>query len=147
MHGTSRVSVCCQRSRQPACFPPSLLPTCMAAVTFSNARQGLFRELNPGPPAPEAGIMPLDQIASCFFFLYTSQTQKTSKVTASRYPENAWSSCIMANPFPVKRFFVQCCLFVRRAATGRPRQAQNEAEHRQTQGDTPRHRTTQHDTD
>lgn len=26
--------------------------------------QGLFWELNPGPPAPEAGIMPLDQTAS-----------------------------------------------------------------------------------
>ena len=23
--------------------------------------KGLFRELNPGPPAPEAGIIPLDQ--------------------------------------------------------------------------------------
>ena len=26
---------------------------------------GLFRELNPGPPAPEAGIIPLDQTANC----------------------------------------------------------------------------------
>ena len=26
---------------------------------------GLFRELNPGPPAPEAGIIPLDQTAKC----------------------------------------------------------------------------------
>ena len=27
--------------------------------------KGLFRELNPGPLAPEARIMPLDQTASC----------------------------------------------------------------------------------
>ena len=27
-------------------------------------RLGLVRELNPGPPAPEAGIIPLDQQAS-----------------------------------------------------------------------------------
>ena len=27
--------------------------------------EGLFRELNPGPLAPEARIMPLDQTASC----------------------------------------------------------------------------------
>ena len=26
---------------------------------------GLFRELNPGPTAPEAGIIPLDQTAKC----------------------------------------------------------------------------------
>ena len=26
----------------------------------------LFRESNPGPPAPEAGIIPLDQTAACF---------------------------------------------------------------------------------
>ena len=29
---------------------------------------GLFRELNPGPPAPEAGIIPLDQTAKCFAY-------------------------------------------------------------------------------
>ena len=27
------------------------------------AQAGLFRESNPGPPAPEAGIIPLDQTA------------------------------------------------------------------------------------
>ena len=29
-------------------------------------QQGLLRELNPGPLAPEARIMPLDQAATCF---------------------------------------------------------------------------------
>ena len=28
-----------------------------------NVKNGPFRELNPGPPAPEAGIIPLDQMA------------------------------------------------------------------------------------
>ena len=27
-------------------------------------KYGPLRELNPGPPAPEAGIMPLDQVAT-----------------------------------------------------------------------------------
>ena len=27
-------------------------------------KSGPLRELNPGPPAPEAGIMPLDQVAT-----------------------------------------------------------------------------------
>ena len=35
-----------------------------AASKNSGRTMGLFRELNPGPPAPEAGIMPLDQTAS-----------------------------------------------------------------------------------
>ena len=30
-----------------------------------SGKLGLFRELNPGPPAPEAGIIPLDQTAKC----------------------------------------------------------------------------------
>ena len=38
---------------------PGSLTWCSA-----NAR-GLLRELNPGPLAPEARIMPLDQAASC----------------------------------------------------------------------------------
>ena len=76
MPGTSRAPVRLQRSRQPACFPLSLPPTCMAAVTCSNASQGLFRELNPGPPAPEAGIIPLDQqpVVYFFFCMYTKRT-------------------------------------------------------------------------
>ena len=38
----------------------------MIATSFeirSSEARGLFRELNPGPPAPEAGIIPLDQTA------------------------------------------------------------------------------------
>ena len=78
MPGTSRAPVRLQRSRQPACFPLSLPPTCMAAVTCSNASQGLFRELNPGPPAPEAGIILLDQTASCLIFFFCILTKRTA---------------------------------------------------------------------
>ena len=31
---------------------------------FYSKKYGPLRELNPGPPAPEAGIMPLDQVAT-----------------------------------------------------------------------------------
>jgi hypothetical protein len=31
--------------------------------------KGPLRESNSGPPAPEAGIMPLDQVDSSYFFL------------------------------------------------------------------------------
>ena len=33
-------------------------------VNTKDAKYGPLRELNPGPPAPEAGIMPLDQVAT-----------------------------------------------------------------------------------
>ena len=36
------------------------MPVCVCV-----GKVGLFRELNPGPPAPEAGIIPLDQTAKC----------------------------------------------------------------------------------
>jgi hypothetical protein len=36
------------------------MPVCVCV-----GKIGLFRELNPGPPAPEAGIIPLDQTAKC----------------------------------------------------------------------------------
>ena len=32
-------------------------------LLLSAGSKGLFRESNPGPPAPEAGIIPLDQTA------------------------------------------------------------------------------------
>ena len=35
------------------------------ALAHGSGNKGLFRELNPGPLAPEARIMPLDQTASC----------------------------------------------------------------------------------
>ena len=34
-------------------------------ITFPCCSRGLLRELSPGPLAPEARIMPLDQAASC----------------------------------------------------------------------------------
>ncbi|TNV86769.1 hypothetical protein FGO68_gene16368 [Halteria grandinella] len=33
-------------------------------IVFLVKNYGPLRELNPGPPAPEAGIMPLDQVAT-----------------------------------------------------------------------------------
>ena len=39
---------------------------------YSLRTKGLLRELNPGPLAPEARIIPLDQAASCIFFALTS---------------------------------------------------------------------------
>ena len=33
-------------------------------VSLFSKNYGPLRELNPGPPAPEAGIMPLDQVAT-----------------------------------------------------------------------------------
>ena len=42
----------------------------MAFATCSDAaKKGLLRELSPGPLAPEARIMPLDQAASCSWIL------------------------------------------------------------------------------
>ena len=37
---------------------------CSTFVVVSTLADGLFRELNPGPLAPEARIMPLDQTAN-----------------------------------------------------------------------------------
>ena len=39
-------------------------------VHGSADEQGLLRELNPGPLAPEARIMPLDQAAKCLSSLH-----------------------------------------------------------------------------
>ena len=39
--------------------PPSVLAFLLLA-TRSNKTEGLSRDLNPGPPAPKAGIIPLD---------------------------------------------------------------------------------------
>ena len=39
--------------------------TCLSQANTSFNIKGLLRELNPGPLAPEARIMPLDQAASC----------------------------------------------------------------------------------
>ena len=45
---------------------PSAKPTDLQyALAHGPGHKGLFRELNPGPLAPEARIMPLDQTASC----------------------------------------------------------------------------------
>jgi hypothetical protein len=35
---------------------------------FILLKEGRFRESNPGPPAPKAGIMPLDQTDHCFYY-------------------------------------------------------------------------------
>ena len=37
---------------------------CIAIATEYTDKKGLLRELNPGPLAPEARIMPLDQAAN-----------------------------------------------------------------------------------
>ena len=50
--------------------------------------QGLLRELNPGPLAPEARIMPLDQAASggCLAALHIEESKQGSRVVASLGP-------------------------------------------------------------
>lgn len=42
----------------------SLLYTLECLISQKMQKYGPLRELNPGPPAPEAGIMPLDQVAT-----------------------------------------------------------------------------------
>lgn len=42
----------------------SLHVVSLLCVLFMCKKYGPLRELNPGPPAPEAGIMPLDQVAT-----------------------------------------------------------------------------------
>jgi hypothetical protein len=46
-----------------------LADTQKETFTFACRCRGLFRESNPGPPAPEAGIIPLDQTATHAHFL------------------------------------------------------------------------------
>ena len=47
-----------------------------AGVRRGQKNGGVFRELNSGPPAPEAGIIPLDQIPEGSAFLVHLQRQE-----------------------------------------------------------------------
>ena len=52
----------CHQAKQLCCTPASCGMPTMACVA-TTAKYGLLRELSPGPLAPEARIMPLDQAA------------------------------------------------------------------------------------
>ena len=51
------------KSLRPSRNPPLLC--LLNGKLYESEIKGLLRELNPGPLAPEARIMPLDQAASC----------------------------------------------------------------------------------
>ena len=57
----------------------------ISSLIRAQPKSGLFRGSNPGPPAPEAGIIPLDQTA-----VYGQDDGTNGSMTiAERFRENA----------------------------------------------------------
>ena len=56
-------------------------------IGSNTASIGLFRELNPGPLAPEARIMPLDQTAK---WMLLSHDTKNQAITSCSWRANSW---------------------------------------------------------
>ena len=89
----------------------------MHKILDTIAETGLFRESNPGPPAPEAGIIPLDQTAdSDLGMARCSAHRRTRGAPRSRLPSDVetcfvrdsvaeWSKALRSGRSPKGRGF------------------------------------------